>query len=101
MSLRVAFRDHGQQLARAGRSRREREAEDALEGRAREDGRLGADREGRGLVRDAALASVLAFAVFAHNHPVEIARCGERGGDSFKETDGADVDVLVELFADG
>lgn len=55
-------------------------------------------------MRDAALAAVFAFGIFANNYPVEGGGIGgtrrERRGCAGKDACRSDIDVLVQGFAD-
>ena len=70
---------------------------------ARENSRLGRDLPCLSAVRASALSCVLAFAVLAHNHPVQRARGAVSQGrfGAAEDLGRTDVGVLLEGLADG
>src|SRR3546814_21191193 len=69
--LRLRLGDHCHQLARARLGQREGVAHDPLDSGAGEDRDFGGDLPCQAPVRAPALASIFAFGVLAHDHPVE------------------------------
>ena len=83
-------------------ARGNREALDALNAAAREDGNIEADFFAVTAVHTAASAGILAFSVLAHDDPVEIITfdIAQRPGDARQQARRAHVGVLVERLTD-
>ena len=77
-------------------------AHDPLDAGAGEDGGLGGDLIRQAAMRPPAMAGILALAVLAHDHPIQVARpdIAQRRGDAGQDARRADVGVLVEPLAD-
>ena len=103
VALRVALGDDGQHLARTLLGSLKREPHDSLHAVAREDRDFGGDLPGLSLVRSATLPGVLAFAVLADNHPVEVAglALAQRRLSPAEHSGRTHVGVLLQRLADG
>ena len=89
-------------LARARPSDIEGEAHDAFDAAAGEDRGFGGNFLGQAAMRASALAGILAFRIFPHDHPVQIADVDitQRGGDAGQDAGWPNVGILVEALAD-
>jgi hypothetical protein len=74
---------------------------DALDAGPREDRDLGPDLLRQPSVSAPAAARVLAFGVFADDHPVDRGAARQRALDSGKHARGPHIGVLIEALADG
>lgn len=105
MPLGIALRHHSQLPPRPGARSFKGKSHDALDTYLGEEGDLGRNSMVRVLVGCATLAGVLAFAVLAHDYPVQIGRLElarrERRLRALEDAGGSHVDVLVQHFADG
>lgn len=100
MALRVGLRDERQMFARTLARELEREAVNALDTRAREDRCLRGQLLGQSAVDAPAAAGILAFGVFADDHPVDLLAVPQRTGHTRKHARGSHVRILIETLAD-
>ena len=115
MPLRITLRNHRQLPPRPCLRGLKRKPHNPLNPRLGEDGEFGANRRVADfvvggwiavvVVCGAALAGVFAFAVLPHNNPIQyliiLSALHERALRARENACGPDVDVLVQLFANG